>query len=58
MPIHIQEKPKETIQMDCKKCPDKNFCYSLKSGTDFNDKAQFHLAYLRTLRCKKKKFGN
>lgn len=54
----MTDKPKEKTPMDCKTCPDKDFCYSLKSGTDFNDKAQFQLAYLRTLRCKKKKFGS
>lgn len=43
--------------MDCKKCPDREFCYSINAGSEFRNKENFQLVYLRTLRCRKKKFG-
>ena len=44
--------------MNCSNCPDREICYKSGSGSEgMRDFNKYKEAYLRTLRCRKQRFG-
>lgn len=43
--------------MNCTNCPDREICYKFSTASDSRDFSQLKQSYLRTLRCKRQRFG-